>query len=855
MTILRKRAWLASVAFSVIASPALGQETAPPGSPAPRQPAADAPAGQAGGPDVNAMREIVVTAQRREERAQDVPISISAFSTERLEQMNVSQPQDLYGTVPSLVVGTQGGASRDVQSYSIRGQSTGFLSSPAVALYMNEVPLPSAITLNLQGGPGMMVDLENIQVLSGPQGTLFGRNTTGGAVLFVPRKPTNELEGHVEGRIGNYDLRGVEGVLNVPVVDDKLMVRVVGAYQDREGYTRDLVWNKGRDDVHWYSGRIGVTLRPTERLENYLMAYGAKSSNNGAGHIHKGFNIPGLQGVGFCADPPASPIPGLGVSCDVYRRQTEVAEEAGPRKTRHSVDGFSKISMWGVTNTTSLDLTDELTLRNIVSFQKLKVNYASDQDGTPLQQYELNQNAPNPDGPVAGLTEYGLPLFGYINAQEQLDLPRDYLKQFTEEIQVQGNMLEDRLTFTAGFFHFNAKPAGMWGSAAVNYCPAQFTGACVYSLSNSGVSNKSNALYAQGTLDFGAFAPSLEALRLTAGYRYTWDTIRGFNRTWDPDVTAGTADCLIGGLTPGEVPLDQVERCTYRASLKSKAPTWNVGLDYKPVDQLMVYAKVSRGYKAGGFNTVAVRPETQTFDPEKLTTYEAGFKSDWYLADMPVRLNIAYYYSDYTNIHRPTGDYNPVTGAAGAKIASASASIQGFEAEAMIRPTTWLEIGGSLSHTDADYKVFQEVVFAPTQACNGLVAPGGLADFACRPFQFVTPWIYSVNATLTLPVPEQLGEASLYVSYSHVNEQATAPMASTATEPGSILEGYGLLNASLSWNGIAGSSVDAVVFVNNLTNKLYRVSNSNGFNDLLTWTTLYGEPRMYGLKLRYRFGN
>lgn len=517
------------------------------------------------------------------------------------------------------------------------------------------------------------------------------------------------------------------------------------------------------------------------------------------------------------------------------------------------MDDFSKTSAWGVTNTTSINLTDELTLRNIVSFQKLKSNYAADQDGTPLQQYELNQNAPNLSGTVPGLAEFGLPLFGYINARPDITGPRDYFKQFTEELQVQGNMLDNHLTFTAGFFHFNAKPAGMWDAAAVNYCPALFTGACTYGPANGGVTNKSNALYAQGTLDFGAFEPSLEGLRLTAGYRYTWDTVHGFNRRWDPDLTTGTADCLIGGVTPGKVGLDEVEKCTYRATLKSKAPTWNFGVDYRPTERVMLYAKASRGYKAGGFNTVSVRPETQTFEPEKLTTYEGGIKSDWRLGTMPARLNIAYYYSDYKNIHRPTGDYNPDTGAAGAKIGSASASIQGFEVEAMVRPAPWLEIGGSLSHTDADYKEFREMVFSPTQACNGLILAGGVADFSCRPFQFVTPWIYNLNATITLPVPETYGDVSLYVSYAHVSKQATSPLADALVEPGSVLESYGLLNASLSWNGIAGSNFDATVFVNNLTNKLYRVSNSNTYNDLLTWTTLYGEPRMYGLKLRYRF--
>lgn len=133
------------------------------------------------------VRDIVVTAQRREERAQDVPVVVTAFSQERLEQMNVNEPQDLNGNVPSLVVGTQGQASRDVQSFAIRGQSTGFLALPSVATYLAEVPLVASISLSLQGGPGLFVDLANVQVLSGPQGTLFGRNTTGAQSCLLPK--------------------------------------------------------------------------------------------------------------------------------------------------------------------------------------------------------------------------------------------------------------------------------------------------------------------------------------------------------------------------------------------------------------------------------------------------------------------------------------------------------------------------------------------------------------------------------------------------------------------------------------------------------------------------------------------
>ncbi|WP_255326633.1 TonB-dependent receptor [Sphingobium sp. EM0848] len=282
--------------------------------------------------------DIVVTAQRREERSQDVPIAISAFSQEQLQRQAVAQPQDLYGKVPSLVVGNQGAANRDVQSYSIRGQSTGFLSSPAVAVYFAEVPLPASLSLPIQGAPGAFLDLENVQVLKGPQGTLFGRNTTGGAVLLVPHKPTNQFEGYVEGSVGNYDLRGIEGAINIPIIPDVLMVRAAAAYQDRRGYTKDTVWDKWRDDIHYYTGRIGIMFKPSDRVENYLTAYYSKSSNNGAGHILEGFNLDLLQGVGFCSNGVPGPI---GVSCDVYRRQVELADEIGPRRTRPSTDGFS----------------------------------------------------------------------------------------------------------------------------------------------------------------------------------------------------------------------------------------------------------------------------------------------------------------------------------------------------------------------------------------------------------------------------------------------------------------------------------------------------------------------------------
>ena len=838
----RRAPFFCGVALLALTTPAIAQQAATAGQPAAPGPVSEAPNSGAS--------EIIVTAQRRAERAQDVPIVINVFSEDRLTKLNVTQPQDLYGRVPSLVSGTQGQAVRDVQSYSIRGQSTGFIASPGVQSYLNEVPLPASISLSLQGGPGLFIDPENVQVLSGPQGTLFGRNTTGGAVLFSARKPSDDFNGYLEGSFGNLNLRRVEGAVNVPVVDDVLMVRVAGAYNDRRGYTRDVVWNKWRDDEHWYTGRIGVLFKPTDRLSNYLLAYGTKSSNNAAGFVNLGFNIPGLVATGKCTT--GTPTPAL-ASCNVYIRQTQIQQELGERRTRGDIDGFSKIRSWGLINNTAYDVTDELTVRNIVSYQRLRDNYASDTDGTPLQAAELSQGARVPDFPVPGLTdEFGLPATPgnvYLNGTAGFPGPRDNIKQVTEELQLQGTMLDNHLNFAVGGFYFNATPAGLWQSTAVQFCAAALTGteACPPNPAVSGISNRSKALYGQATLDFGALSPALEKLRLTAGYRYTWDRIRGFSSSYVPLGAFGTF-CVFGDQAGQIKPVteDPAVACRFSNTLKSKAPTWTIGLDYRPVSELLVYAKVSRGYKSGGFNTFAVRAETQTFAPEKLTTYETGFKSDFRLADMPVHLNATYYYSDYKGIQRPGGDASPV--AVGAAIFSAAATIQGVEAEASIRPVRAVEIGTTFSYSHGKYKSY-DVPALGQPSCGTPVA--GVADFSCAPFQFLTPYIYNIYTNIDLPIPEKIGKTSVYVSYSHVSRQYTAP---GPFEPLGYLEGYGLLSASLGIRDVAHTGLDLTVFGSNLTNKLFRVSNSNTFNGSNYVSSLYGEPRTYGLRLRYRFG-
>lgn len=795
------------------------------------------------------ISEIIVTANRREERAQDVPIAITALSPQRLQQQGITKAQDLQASVPSLVVGPNGQGSRESQSFTLRGQGATFQASPGVVTYMNEVPLTSAITLSQQGGPGNFIDIVNLQVLAGPQGTLFGRNTTGGAVLIVPKKPTSEFGGWIKGEYGNYDRKYIEGAINIPIIEDKLMIRAMGAFHDRDGYTKDVVWNKRRDDEHWYSGRLGVQFNPTETIQNYTMLTYAKSSNNGTGLIHKGFNISGLKAVGFCSEDP---INGNNIkSCDIYRAATANAHELGNRKTAYDIDTMQKTKTWGITNTTDIELSDEIKLRNIFSYQRMRLSYRYDGDATVLQQYD------NDPGklPAPGQVTYpgtNIPI-SYHNSTGATESSRDNFKQITEELQLQGDMLDKKLQWTVGGFYYQQKPVGEQLARGITYCPAYATGFCEATFQYSSVASKSKALYAQASLDLGAATPSLDGLRLTAGYRYTWDTITGFATQYRPNTLAGTATCGYNG-APTTLAA-AYDFCNFSAKLKTKAPTWTIGLDYKITDRVMVFGKVSHGYKAGGFNPYAVYDNTRTFKPEKVTSYELGLKSDFNLGDVPFRFNASVYQLEYKGIQRATGDYNTTTGAAGARTLNADARIKGVEIEASVRPFTGLEIGGNFSYTDAKYKKYQYVTNQGALACNGVVGPGGIADSSCLDFQYVSPYIWSVHASYDYDMGNT-GTLAFFVNYSHTSKQYTEAIQLPSQQPGAYLEPFGILNASIDWRNVAGSGLDLGVFGTNLTKKTYRISNIDVYQQgsLLTWSTMYGEPRMYGVRATYRFG-
>jgi iron complex outermembrane receptor protein len=191
----------------------------------------------------NGLEEIVVTARRREENIQSVPIAITVVTPQAMQDNNVHTLQDIQMLVPSLTVSSGNAGSKDAANVTIRGQgwsSLGGGASTAVAMYLNEVPIVTDWAGLLAGGPGLFFDMENVQVLKGPQGTLFGRNTMGGAVLLQTARPTNEFGGHIQATYGNYNDREFDGAVNLPLVSDVLLARIAVNGQLRDGYTHIL---------------------------------------------------------------------------------------------------------------------------------------------------------------------------------------------------------------------------------------------------------------------------------------------------------------------------------------------------------------------------------------------------------------------------------------------------------------------------------------------------------------------------------------------------------------------------------------------------------------------------------------
>lgn len=732
--------------------------------------------------------EIVVTARRVAENQQDVPMSLTAISGDTLREQNVTMVSDLSRLVPSLSFSTD--LNRNNVTFAMRGQretrtTPGTGGGPAVVSYFAEAPSRAI-------GPGQFFDLQNVQVLKGPQGTLFGQNTTGGAILFEPQRPTNDFEGYVMGTVGSYGRLDIEGAVNVPIVDDKLLFRIGGQTLNREGFTKDVVSGRDYDNRNAWSARASLLFRPSDRFENYTIAQFSGSNENG----------PGIVLIDANANHPF-----FGA---ILTQLLAEQKARGIRDVALSAISRDRTRQLGVINRTTLSLGDDLTLTNIFSYTNYRTDSARDDDGTILPIQDSN-GAWKP---------------GTWNTN---------INYLTEELRLSGAFADGLVKFQAGGYYDRLTRGGV-----MTYSQNLQTVA-TSSQTDADVSAKAKALFGQVEIDVGKAVPALEGLNLTAGYRYTWNDF-GFGLTLlqypgilrpPPEPAAGTP-CLV---PPGNV----FPNCEVTGKDKAKGDSFVFGADYQITDDVMIFANYKRGYKPGGFNPiVAAFGGTQanpfySFRPETVNTAEAGLKTSWSLGEVRGRFNITGYTSKYKDIHATVPAIVPPFTATAIQNA-ARATINGIEADAHLAIRRWLSIDAGYSYTDAKYDDY---------------VVGGV-DFSDLPFVFTPKHQFNVGASLTLPLPERVGNVTLRGTYSwqdRIYAGDTDP-----TQPDSFIDSYGLLGARIDWENVLDTkNVDLSFFATNLTNKTYRIAVIQQYNASGYTTALYGEPRMYGASLRVRY--
>jgi len=803
-----------------------------------------------------AASDIIVTARRVEERLQDVPISITVFNQESLSNKNVVSAVDLVSFTPSLSANSRFGS--DNVTFAIRGFVSDIGTAPTVGVYFADVVAPRGGATGFPSGDGAgagsFFDLQNVQVLKGPQGTLFGRNTTGGAILLVPQKPTDRLGGYVEGSIGNFDMRRAQAVLNLPL-SDTFKMRLGVDHQKRDGTLRNLspIGPDRLNDVNYLAVRGSILGDLTPNLENYtIFSY---SRSNTRGTVNKSF-------VCNRAIPPLNPFNSSTVGPNFFAPSACAnidAQNAAGFYTVHSAvpDPHSTLTQWQAINTTTWRAGDQLTIKNIVSYAQQKQSLQSSVFGiyATVRPNLVDSYAAFPGAP--------------FNLNEINPLPNGYNSNqstFTEELQFQGGSGDGRLVWQVGGYIEVSDPVGTPGNqtaGSIN-CADTATFRCTDVLAPTfsvpfgttipvGFINvtrgktkfRNYGVYGQATYEVAA------GLKLTGGIRYTWDKMSTDTQLIVNSVIGGVAFPTRCGREDAVLPA-----CRTVAGTSSDKPTWVVSLDYTPVDDVLLYAKYSRGYRAGGLK-VDGPVEYTYFRPEKLDTYEVGLKSSFSGAVSGL-VNLSAFYNDFSNqqIHfgfaaKPSSGLASTAGAVNA----GKSRLYGLEADVSVSPFAGINLTGSYTYLNTRIKQIVPVTLPASSPyeVSALVMAGD-------PLLLAPKHKVILGADYSLPLDESVGNISFGVSYVYTSKQYANYVdryftAATGGINYSILPDTNLLNINVNWRSVGGTPIDLAFFATNVTKEKYATFYDGLFSGAGFETGSVGEPRMYGVRVKYRFGD
>jgi len=795
------------------------------------------------------INDIIVTARRSEESAQSIPVSIVTVSEESLRYNVVQNAGDLAKQAGSLRIVTPVSSAAGL-NIDMRGQtSTGTAANDtqSVGIYMNDLFMSSA---GISGSVLNFRDLERVEVLMGAQGTLYGRNVTGGVVKFVTKKPTDEYEALVTAGLGNYDRRFLEGLVNIPL-SDTAAIRVLGSVDNRGGFSFDRNVGREADNQKKWNVRGALSWKPTDRfsvlLEGGYGRFSRTDSDVRTTYIQPGVNVATMnliaqQGINGLTPAALSPIVFLGPLVGAGRATPAQQAAFG------AAFGAATAALPQVYAAVANQLNAPRGSATSLNSRLRTPSSAKAYNGVLTLAHEFG------DATLKSITglDYGasdrffnvgggpwIPLYTNQNGSS---------KQWTQELQLTGNM-GDRLNYSAGLFHMNRKSTDNREDSSQNGPFPFFLGQFGLGITNGSTqvnnnSVKSYAAYMQASYEL------TDDLTFTGGLRYTSEdvSVKTGSIQKPQAATGGLTTCIGPAPTTATTPLAQ---CFGTASDSFSAVTYTAGLDYTVAEDVMVYAKTSRGFKSGGLNVFSgAGAPIQGYKPETTQDYEAGIKSRFF--DRKVQFNLTYYHTDYKNIQRGVSFEAQPGLILTATRNAASAKIDGIEADLRVMPLEGLVIGGNMVYTDGRYDDYSTTIVFP--------APRGTVqqDLSDLDFQGLSKWVYSLNAGYGFALP--FGKAHAQVNWSNrstvnlfENDSYATPSGPAAPFDVTRQSGYGLLDASFSldiddWNSTV------TFWGKNINNERYKNSmislSNNGVG--YAWA-LFGDPATYGVDWTVRF--
>jgi iron complex outermembrane recepter protein len=818
------------------------------------------------------LDEIIVTAQKRGENLQKTPIAISAISSEQLDLQQIAEAKDLGALAPNVsVVGATTNATAMV--LTIRGiptaaDETQGYDSP-IGIYVDGVYMARSSASTFE-----VADVERVEVLRGPQGTLFGRNTTGGAVNFITRLPGDEANMAVRFGGGNFGQLTARAILDTGDLGGVKM-SIGGLYKKRNGVVDNILEPRKSRDPGAQETRAIRFAATADLTDNITLTniFDWSKINGLAGYnqlaaVGNGAVLPNyvIGGNTFAAVQPANVLGYLNSATSLQAQcGTPVSQISSSRRDTvcSNTSGLSTDKLWG--NMTRLTAEfDGITVRSTTAFRRwTNLIRGNDIDGMGTVRGSALTSTTTLNGMPLGTLSLFLPAgtAGFLASQAVPTTTQDLFnsandrrqKQFSQEVELISNGDGPFQWVIGGFYFkesghernnqnflfvvdtnqavFTTTNFGPLAPLLQAGNPARYRGSVQATVLDYDASGESYAVYGQGTYRFGAE----EQFGLTFGMRYSWDS--------------KTFQINQNGAAPFTIP---AQIAINGGAKKFNAPTGNLTLDYRANEDINLYARVARGYRSGGFNarqtvrfdaaTPANNVPLRPFDEEKIDAYEVGFKTEF---NNRIRVNGAFFYNIYRDqlVTLPI----PITGGGSfgnAVFNAGKTNYYGMELEGRFALSDNFLLDGAFGYVKTDPKDFPQ---ATTTGANANAASVFKTGYSPK-------YTANVGATYTQDIGASKLTARVGYNYTSSFYMFGNPITSPFSEQ-TKGDARGLLDAQLRVDNLLGSAAEGLsltLWGKNLTNKDY-VIRSVDFGALGYATTIYGDPRTYGLTLDMKF--